>query len=125
MSDPTFPTMSEPLAVKVFEPTLDVSTDAGPEHVARPDPPSLHRYDELTICPSTKDEPSAGVVMVTVGPFLSILLPPIGPAVVQLLTASQNECEFVAALPSSAPAGTLVDREAKSRSGPEPPSLEL
>src|SRR6266545_1970809 len=62
------------------------------------------------------------------GPFLSTLLPLIGPAVAELPTASPTAWVPVEALASSVSAGTLVDRENLASAGltkPEPASLAV
>src|SRR5262245_60063772 len=62
------------------------------------------------------------------GPRRSILFPPIGPTVVQLLFASQTVRDPVAAFPSSAPAATFVLRANVASAAfarPEPVSLAV
>src|SRR2546427_5004599 len=62
------------------------------------------------------------------GPFLSILLPETGPAVVELATPSATLRVPVEALVVSVPAGTAVDRLNDASAGlarPEPPSVAV
>src|SRR5262245_23460412 len=62
------------------------------------------------------------------GPFLSILLPPIGPAVTHRPALSQTTRLFVAALAFSLPAGTAVTSEndaSAALASPDPESVAV
>src|SRR5439155_8736 len=90
-----------------------------------PEPPSVavQLNETLSSCQVESGEPQ-----LTTGFFLSTLLPAMGPAVVELLTASATTWLPVEALASSVLAGTEVLRVKVASAGlarPEPPSEAL
>src|SRR3989442_5674049 len=95
-----------------------------------PEPPSVHAKLICTLWLVQVLEPYAWLPVVVIAPavivgaFLSTLMPPIGPAVAQLLIASQTWSEPVEAFAVSLPDGTLVERvklasDALARPDPE------
>ena len=87
--------------------TLVVSVTVACDGVARPDAASeaVQSIDALVA-----SHCALAVPQDTTGPLRSILLPAIGPAVVQLAAVSHTVTLFVLALASSTPAATLVVR---------------
>jgi hypothetical protein len=91
----------------------------------KPEPPSVAVQPRLTSVP---DHAAGAGSQENVGAFLSIWLPPIGPADAELPTASATVRLPVDAFAVSAPAATLVDNEklaSPALASPEPPSAAV
>src|SRR5262249_5737543 len=101
----------------------------GPVQLAGPAPVSLQPYRAVTDWFNSNTAPFGGVVTEIDGPFLSIRLPPIGPAVAQFPLTSQTVRLPGAAFAFSLPAPTAVtsknDASASPFASPEPLSVAV
>src|SRR4029453_16752548 len=109
------PTASAAFTTNALVPMDDVSIDVPfvtvPVHDPGPAPASAHAYAAATDWLSAYAAPLTGVVIEMKGPFRSILLPGIGPTVVQLPAASQTTRLSVLAFAVSTPGSLHLTRK--------------